>query len=134
MILRRRTPHQISASVALAGPGALVPRQKIEEGATRRRSQTSWNIARGPTGRSKSVDRGPWTVDRGPWTVDRGPWTVDRGPWTVDRGPRTVDRGPRTADRVPRTVYRGPFTVHRSPFTSFTPHRARASRLPSLRE
>src|SRR4051812_24329484 len=89
MILRRRTPHQISASVALAGPGALVPRQKIEEGATRRRSQTSWNIARGPTGRSKSVDRGPWTVDRGPWT----------------------------ADRVPRTVYRGPFTVHRSPFT-----------------
>src|SRR3954462_2392103 len=102
MIFRRRTPHQISASVALAGPGALVPRQKIEEGATRRRSQTSWNIARGPTGRSKSVDRGPGTVDR----------------------------GPRTADRVPRTVYRGPFTVHRSPFTSFTPHRARASRLP----
>src|SRR3954463_14927078 len=55
------------------------------------------------------------------------PWTVDRGAWTVDRGPWTADRGPCTADRVPRTV-------HRSPFTSFTPHRARASRLPSLRE
>src|SRR3954465_7780029 len=101
MILRRRTPHQISASVALAGPGALVPRQKIEEGATRHRSQTSWNIAQGPTGRSKLVDRGPWTVDRGRFTVPRSPFTVHRSPFTVHRSPFTVHRSPFTGHERP---------------------------------